>query len=554
MLAPYALLVEAILPEDTAAMLAPYALLSEISDTTYLFNVRDYGAIGDGVTDDTDALQATLSAASLGGGTVTLSHDTLLFTATVYAYGNVNIIDGALKPRMTIDSWVSLAMGAKSGDATGNYVWSGRIENVTFDCYHHRFNGNIINVFRGDNYAIKNCSFINPYHTSIKGVNNGAYASDFEGRKNVLYENNYIYVHPDSVGLNGEGMSIDEGAADYDTKNIKILNNTIIGCTDDPIAIHGECADIIIANNICKSRWGRIALRDSKNILVDGNLLTHTTDTGWYVDVTDEYGGSDVIENVTISNNMIVTPTKGGDDASYMVRVRGGNNIRIINNDIINRFPDNTTEADTIIRAIEIVDDTYPCTNITITGNRIYKGYIHQYSNTDTAYVIRDNIVTYGYIYNRNVGDVGDNIIIPHPGYDYIYRETTIAILETKIAEFYITLPDDDLDFDMYMSNGLASFSIPHDLEITSYKISFGELFTSGWIGLESKINGGLKMTLSADNANQYFFKQPTVGTAQSIVSEGDILTIDGDTNPSGGTLGKVLVVEVYGAYTGTRY
>ena len=85
MLAPYALLVEAILPADTAAMLTPYALLTETNLLNNdVFNVKDYGAVGDSITNDDAAFAATLAAAKLTGGHIYMPEGNYILTNTLY--------------------------------------------------------------------------------------------------------------------------------------------------------------------------------------------------------------------------------------------------------------------------------------------------------------------------------------------------------------------------------------------------------------------------------------------------------------------------------------
>lgn len=47
------------------------------------FNVRDFGAVGNGVVDDTNAVQATINAASAAGGIANFPAGTYLVSATI---------------------------------------------------------------------------------------------------------------------------------------------------------------------------------------------------------------------------------------------------------------------------------------------------------------------------------------------------------------------------------------------------------------------------------------------------------------------------------------
>jgi hypothetical protein len=79
-------------------------------------SVVAYGAKGDGVTDDTAALQAALGAVPAGGGTVAVPHGTYLISAplrpnhntTIDGFGYANIIDGVENLQVgTLIQWKS---------------------------------------------------------------------------------------------------------------------------------------------------------------------------------------------------------------------------------------------------------------------------------------------------------------------------------------------------------------------------------------------------------------------------------------------------------------
>lgn len=512
-----------------------------------VISAQDYGATGDGTADDVTHLQTALDAIAITGGTLSLNNKTYLFTTTLYVYGNVNIIDGTLKPRMASDSWCSIALGAKKNTVSGNYLWSGRIDNVTFDCAGTVYNGNIINLFRGKNYAIKNCRFIEPHNTSIKGTNNGAYASDNLVREEGLYENNYIEVLT-TVNPVGEGMSIDAVESvyhSYATKDVRFINNVILSNLDDPIAIHGECSNVIISGNICKSRQGRITVHDSKDVLVSDNILQHTTDAGWFIDVDYEIAGSNQPENITIVNNKVTTPSTGGANGGYLIRAKGVKNLIVDNNELINNLPDNR-----LVTAIEIVDGASGNSiEPKITNNKIRNGIIMLNSVTDLHPVCTGNIIDSGYVYIRNLGGaIKNNLITPHPGYDYIYYETIGDIIETKLAEFYVILPS-ATSFTMTLLGGMTSFKIPKNFQITRVVQSLSASFSAGWVDLLLNINGSQKDQNYGPGYNEALNRVLIPNQGSILVKKDQVLTVEGSTANATNTNGKIMTVEIYGAY-----
>jgi len=70
---------------------AVWAIVTVVIPPDHTFNVLDYGAKGDGVTDDTDAIQRAVDAAALGGGTVDFPAGTFLISSPVQLKSAVNL-------------------------------------------------------------------------------------------------------------------------------------------------------------------------------------------------------------------------------------------------------------------------------------------------------------------------------------------------------------------------------------------------------------------------------------------------------------------------------
>lgn len=96
------------------------------------FNVRDFGAEGDGTTDDTAAIQATIAAAGAGGGIVGLAAGVYLISGQLNVPSNVHVA-GAGK-------YVTIVRGGVGGGATFSFegtssspVTGARLTDLTID-------------------------------------------------------------------------------------------------------------------------------------------------------------------------------------------------------------------------------------------------------------------------------------------------------------------------------------------------------------------------------------------------------------------------------------
>ena len=233
-------------------------------------NVKDYGATGDGVTNDTAAIAAAVSALSAANAY-------LEFPAGTYLTDDITITG---KTGLTV-----------VGQGYGNTTVKGRTGNRVFVINTSTnitvrgltIDGGCTARTAGQQAVIIDGS--NILFTQNRIINSGEYACMFGGNAqstNVQVIGNYI-------GNNyADGINFQ-----YVTHGV-IANNLIEGVDDDCIAVgyngSGSASSIVVSNNRCSARndlgttTGRgIAIIGASDCLVVGNYITGSKQYGLYV-------------------------------------------------------------------------------------------------------------------------------------------------------------------------------------------------------------------------------------------------------------------------------
>jgi hypothetical protein len=138
---------------------------------------QDYGAVGDGVHDDTAGVQSAINAVqAAGGGTVLFPAGTYLVTPTAspalsITGNNVRLL-GTNRRAVTIKkstNGVLLAMSGPSTDATGaTHVRYGTIDNIAF--HGGGFTGSVIQCYYSDNHMFRDVYITNNGDICVDGV------------------------------------------------------------------------------------------------------------------------------------------------------------------------------------------------------------------------------------------------------------------------------------------------------------------------------------------------------------------------------------------------
>jgi len=278
--------------------------------TTYAkdYNVLDYGAIGDGVTKDTKAVQAAIDDCTKnGGGKVIIPSNKTILIGTIYLkdyvtlfienggvlLGSPNIEDYTMdthknmyKNEPHMNRCLIFAKNRVSFAIEGNGVIDG--------------NGHMKNFNRkgGRPMLLRflNCDTIHIKDVTIK--NPAAWTSAFLYCNEITVEG--IKIHS-RVNNNGDGLDFDG------CTNVRVSNSSF-DTSDDSICLQASlpnkpCKDVVITNCIFTSKWagmriGLLSRGDIESVTVSNCTFHDIQDSGLKIQLNE--GGE--MKNMTFSN------------------------------------------------------------------------------------------------------------------------------------------------------------------------------------------------------------------------------------------------------------
>lgn len=283
-------------------------------------SVKDFGAVGDGVTDDRKAIQNAIDAvSSAGGGTVYFPPGVYYKPATTAAITPKNkvVLKGAGRAATIL----------KHDDTSGTSRYIGSVSI-----------GNAIEQF-----AIEDLSFEGMWSTSLNSLGTQItelWYIDHLQLRNVGVKNSR------AMGLTGrhikslliEGCDIEktngDGLAFWDAGDVRVHGNRLADCNDDAISLHTNDATasplrnrVSVVGNVISTSQG-IKVLGAKNATIGYNLMSRVYSYGVYVDADDFFGqGNTPNHSVQIVGNVINDVFKrvqGGNAEQYYMRIGGG--------------------------------------------------------------------------------------------------------------------------------------------------------------------------------------------------------------------------------------
>ena len=295
-------------------------------------SVKDFGAVGDGTTDDTAAIQLAFNSLGATGGHVLFPNGTYLITSTVTIPSNTIIEFDQSQVNTALNNILFKIEGADGARKENVIFQNGRFTATTIGTGGQQ----ALQVIWADNILVRNCTFKDFGGVAVKF--NG-------GNFNVEVSN----CTADNIGVISFYAEGDGSVANKGCYNVRYLNNTV---TNYDYGIEAKQSNYIkiIGNTVNTQRagstkYGILVTRDystgaettPRNVIISENSLNGVVNFGINVTATADAiisnnyirtcGGQAIVasgSHLTVENNQVVLSVGAGVSVNYNAQVVGG--------------------------------------------------------------------------------------------------------------------------------------------------------------------------------------------------------------------------------------
>jgi hypothetical protein len=339
-------------------------------DETGTVNVRDFGARGDGLHDDTEAFEAALHALRLSGGTLHVPAGTYIINPyrkgalEITGLSNVTLSGEGLERSILLMAPVAytgsthvILVNGSSGIAIRDLTIDGNYPNATYNG--QQSHG--IEVRNSSDLRFERLRFMRLYGDGIRLV--GHYQDSGPWTERVVVANSRF----EDTGRSGVGMQ-------RAVQQVQILNNTFERVSDQSISSEPGGRTL-----------GDVAPRD---ILMEGNVIRHMPRQPWAVSLQGS-SPTDVAQRLVFRNNRVengaVTFRKtddlriegnviiGGPTSPALELPTNVTNVQVVNNEISGQ-----AGGDGVVQVMAEYDARAYPSHVTLSNNRIHVAGVGQ--------------------------------------------------------------------------------------------------------------------------------------------------------------------------------
>lgn len=489
--------------------------LNDINDHVYsgavydgtFHNVKNYGAIGDGTTDDTAAIQAAVTAvAALGGGTILFPKGTYPISSTVLVSSNIHLrgmgmgvstiyassalatnspmiknISGDTGLNIRLDKNISLSYLTFDGDGRTYPAYDQDTDPPTYGGLTQAASrGHLIRMYSVENFQSLFCEYKN--HPSISplvdagGLNNVIMGNYFHDNGKIDDVSPCVFISPSFPNstpninhsvIGNKFYNCDRMGIRFQTQGGTLTGNTFDDLGEGGIHLESGGYTVVSNNTFRNMRITDIVCNAIEvethepttegRMIITNNIFENIEQRGIALNgVLDTIVSNNVFKNI---GSATVYPTPNGP-LNYEAGRAAGDPLPA------------TSRA-----AIQLItSNTYQCKNVVITNNIItdetgVMQYGIVFAATGTPTMKHENIL------------IKDNIIEGYVIAPYYTSSTLVEMGSNVIVEGLLDSSERNIAVDLKLSDGYAVAGAP---ALTSVGTNFGRAVTFNTASTES--------------------------------------------------------------------
>ena len=342
------------------------------------FNVKDYGATGDGVTNDTVAIQAALNAATASPPSVVFFPQGTYVVSTQLSVGSGTALTGygatLFKAAGSTGHVIRVATGAVDVKVMGLTINGNKAANTSG--HGIAFVGTLLSSQR---LLVADCTIINTYQSGIQ-INS---CKEAKVVSNFIYDSARTGIEIlnscEDVSITGNHVKR-SGSANVAIAGLHILvsNNVLEDAGENPLALadnvtgYGETNKyMVVNNNICKNGGNHGIHLGGNDHVISNNHVYNPTHDGVFLG--NEGGVLNLITGFTISGNRTVDCRRG---------------VNLVNCD------KGTVSGNSISSSSQFGIYLDSCSGLAVTGNVIFDSTLKGIRLTDSVdSIFSDNVI-----------------------------------------------------------------------------------------------------------------------------------------------------------------